>query len=51
MFLEEDDPGGNELFFKLLYKCYHGNSVCQALPAHPCGYAGRELGEAAKPTT
>lgn len=28
-----------------------GTPVCQALPAHPCGYAGRELGAAIKLTT
>jgi len=28
-----------------------GTPICQALPAHPCGYAGGELGEAIKLTT
>lgn len=28
-----------------------GTLVCQALPAHPCGFAGRELGETIKLTT
>lgn len=28
-----------------------GTPFCQTFPAHPCGYAGRELGEAIKLTT